>query len=121
MRNADGVILVYDINSPSSFDKINYWLNSVRDVSNKNTPIYLLGNKLDLLKTNNSTTINTLTNSIKSMRRVSLDKVSSYVEENNINYWVECSAKTGENIEETFKRFYTGNLINYSKIIYILI
>ena len=78
-------------------------------------------NKLDLLKTNNSTTINTLTNSIKSMRRVSLEKVSSYVEENNINYWVECSAKTGENIEETFKRFYTGNLINYSKFIYILI
>lgn len=108
MRNADGVILVYDINSPSSFDKVNYWLNSVREVSKENTTIYLFGNKIDLLKSNNSITINSVSTSNRNMRRVSLEKVIKYVEEKKIDHWIECSAKTGEMISDTFKRFYLG-------------
>jgi GTPase SAR1 family protein len=96
MRNADGVILVYDINSPSSFEKVNVWLNAVRQVTKENTTIFLLGNKVDLVSEN------------KAFRRVLHEKVSSYVSDNAIDYWTECSAKTGENLKDTFVRFYTG-------------
>lgn len=103
MRNADGVILVYDINSSNSFDKMNVWLNAVRQVTKENTTIFLLGNKLDLAVEN------------KGLRRVQHERVSSYVTENNIDYWIECSAKTGENLDNTFYKFYTGKYTIYFK------
>lgn len=98
MRNADGVILVYDINSSSSFDKIGFWLKAVRQVTKENTTIFLFGNKLDLVKENSK------------FRKVSKEKVASFVTENNIDYWIECSAKYNENLCDTFVKFYLGKI-----------
>lgn len=94
MRNSDGVILVYDISNQSSFEKMGYWLKSVRQVIKDNVSIYLYGNKLDLVQSN------------KSNRRVMKENVIRFMNENQIDDWVECSAKTNENLLPLFIKFY---------------
>jgi small GTP-binding protein len=66
-RNADGVILVYDISKPSkdSVEGLNRWLDEVisktyDEVSNERVPIVVAGNKADLknIEENNDDVIN---------------------------------------------------------------
>ena len=49
-QNADGVLLLFDVNNRESFENVNIWFedikNSVKKDSRKN--IYLIGNKIDL-------------------------------------------------------------------------
>ena len=49
-QNADGVLLLFDVNNRESFEKVNIWFEdikkSVKKDSRKN--IYLIGNKIDL-------------------------------------------------------------------------
>ena len=48
-KKADGILLVYDISSKPSFEKIaNYYVGKIRDNCKKGIPIILLGNKTDL-------------------------------------------------------------------------
>jgi small GTP-binding protein len=47
-RNSDGAILVYDVNSRSSFEKVQEWMQSVLNNTNDNVKIALVGNKIDL-------------------------------------------------------------------------
>ncbi len=96
MRNSDGVILVYDICNYSSFEKAAFWLKAVRQVTKDNITIFLLGNKLDLVQDNPRS------------RKVSKEKVALFITENKIDYWIECSAKTNENLSDTFSKFYMG-------------
>lgn len=110
MRNSNGVFLVYDINNFSSFEKLDFWLKQIKQVTAEDTTIYLLGNKLDLVKENPNN------------RKVEKEFVSKFVIENNINYWIECSAKNKENLSDTFEKFYLevymkhkGNLEENSK------
>ena len=50
-KDADAAILVYDITSKNSFDGLkNYWLKEVRDSSEKNVILIILGNKSDLFE-----------------------------------------------------------------------
>ena len=47
-RNADGIILVYDITRRQTFENVNLWLNEVRTyVGLTNVRVALIGNKLD--------------------------------------------------------------------------
>jgi Ras-related protein Rab-2A len=47
-RKADGVILMYDITNPSSFDNCEYWIEEIRQNSSLDVVIYLVGNQVDL-------------------------------------------------------------------------
>ena len=48
-KKGDGILLVFDITSQKSFDKIkNYYVANIREKCKKNIPIILLGNKTDL-------------------------------------------------------------------------
>lgn len=104
MRNSNGVLIVYDICNQNSFDKVDFWLKSVRQVSKENTTIYLFGNKYDLVKENPKN------------RKVEKELVSKYVLENNIDYWVECSALKNENLNDTFVKFYLGILFYFRRL-----
>lgn len=97
IRNADGAILVYDINSELSFKALDFWYESIKKVSDDDICIYLLGNKLDLALED------------RNLRKVSKEQAMDFYSNNNgINYWTECSAKKNFNIVETFKAFYKG-------------
>ena len=48
-KDGDGVLLVFDITSKNSFEKIkNYYVDKIKEKCKKGIPIILLGNKTDL-------------------------------------------------------------------------
>ena len=53
IRNADGAYLVYDITNLSTFENIDFWLETVKKATDDNIVIYLVGNKADLIDSSN--------------------------------------------------------------------
>ena len=103
MRNADGVILVYDITSEKSFKMLQFWYDSVKMSTSEDIVIYLLGNKSDLkLKKNYKN---------EKFDIVPTQKAITFVKDYNLQGYVECSAKENINITDSFKTFYKSIFI----------
>ena len=85
LRNANCVILTYDITDKSSFTSLNKWLSDVKDNVVEGTFIILCGNKIDL----------------ENKRIVPKEEAEKFAEENKIDY-AETSAKNGDGINELF-------------------
>lgn len=84
-RNSNACIFVYDITDRKSFLNIDEWKNEVKDnCNNDNLIMILVGNKSD-----------------NKNRVISYDEGNDYAKENNM-FFLESSAKTGENINEIF-------------------
>ena len=47
-RSAAGIVLVYDVTDPSSFEGIAQWFSKIREEADLNAEVILLGNKIDL-------------------------------------------------------------------------
>ena len=94
-RNSSLAIIVYSIDNIDSFQHINNWLNDLRDKNNPNIKKFLIGNKNDL----------------ENERKVSFEEGENFYKEMNFDYFTECSAKTGINVNEIF--------IRASKLLYI--
>ena len=47
-RNANGVILVFDLTNPASFQALGYWLDLVQENAQNDPVIVVVGNKCDL-------------------------------------------------------------------------
>ena len=50
IKNAEGVLLMYDVTKRASFQSISEWMESIYNSKPKNFPIILTGNKIDLEK-----------------------------------------------------------------------
>ena len=85
-RNSSLAIMVYSITSKDSFDNIDIWLKELRTHSNPDAKVFLIGNKIDL----------------EASRKVDTVQGEQYAEENNINMFMETSAKTGINAQKVF-------------------
>ena len=85
LKNANCIILTYDITDKSSFTSLNKWLSDVKDNVVEGTFLIICGNKIDL---NNK-------------RVVTKEEAEKFAQENNIAY-AETSASTGEGINELF-------------------
>jgi len=85
LKNANCVILTYDITEKSSFNSLGKWLSDVKDNVNEGTFIILCGNKIDL---NNK-------------RVITKEEGEKFAKENNIAF-AETSASTGQGINEMF-------------------
>ena len=85
-RNSSLAIMVYSINSKDSFDNIDVWLKDLRMHSNPDAKVFLIGNKLDL----------------ESERKVEKSLGEQYAKDNNMNLFMEASAKTGFNAQSIF-------------------
>ena len=48
IKNADGIILMYDITKQTTFDSISQWMENIRKAKPDDFPIVLVGNKCDL-------------------------------------------------------------------------
>ena len=101
IRGADGAYLVYDVTSEMSFKNLEYWYNCIKDSADSDIIIYLIGNKSDLI--------------YEEGRAVKKMDVIDFVKKHNLQGYSECSAKNNENIQETFKLFYTS-IYNKNKI-----
>ena len=48
-RDADGVIVVFDLSQSETFRNVNDWIQSIFKYKDKSLPIVLVGNKVDLV------------------------------------------------------------------------
>ncbi len=92
MRNyfyggADGIVLVFDLTDPESFDNIPKWYEDISNNISGELYGIILGNKNDLLDE----------------RKISSNKAQILAKKLNLNYF-ETSALTGENINESFSK-----------------
>ena len=85
LKNANCVIITYDVTEKSSFTTLNKWLSDVKDNVVEGTFIILCGNKIDLIN----------------KRIILKEDAEKLAEENNIAY-AETSASTGQGINELF-------------------
>lgn len=90
-RNALGAVLAYDITQRQSFDDLNMWINDLNSLCSPNAYIILVGNKCDL----------------EDDRQVPETEGQEFAKRYNLEY-LETSAKTGDNVQETFARLGAG-------------
>ncbi|ESN96230.1 hypothetical protein HELRODRAFT_185077 [Helobdella robusta] len=84
-RGAAGALLVYDISSRETYNALAKWLSDARTLASSNIVVVLVGNKKDL----------------ESEREVTFLEASRFAQDNDLLF-LETSALTGENVEETF-------------------
>lgn len=87
-RGAAGVLLVFDLTRQETFKTIDSWVDEIKKFCG-DPAIVLLGNKVDLLPT--------------SPEKVDAQAIQNYITAKNMAYF-ETSAKTGQNVNEAFKK-----------------
>ena len=94
LEGANGALLVYDMTSKKSFEKLDEWVQSFREARD-DAPIILIGNKSDL----------------KKQIKITESESGKYADDNNM-ILIITSAKTGENVEQAFLNL-TKRILNY--------
>lgn len=87
-KGVAGFILMYDVNNRSSFSRLQYWLNKIKELKDHSiyTPIILVGNKIDT-----------------GYRETDINIARKFALQNGLLY-AECSAKTGDNVSNSIKQ-----------------
>ena len=93
-RNSSLAIVTYSIDNKESFVHAENWLNDLRSQASPDVRIILVGNKADL----------------EDQRKISKEEGEKYKEEQNLDLFMETSAKTGYNAKNV--------LIEAAKILY---
>jgi small GTP-binding protein len=93
-RNSSLAIIIYSITNKNSFQHVETWIRDLKTNSNKNPKIILVGNKSDL----------------ENERKISYEEGENLKNKHNLNYFIETSAKTGDNAENV--------LIEAAKLLY---
>lgn len=83
-RDANALLLLYDVTSYSSFENISAWLSEIKEFAHDDVVIMLIGNKID-----------------KSQRVVSREAGERLARDFEVSF-LETSAKTGQNVELAF-------------------
>ncbi|MFX1572519.1 MAG: Rab family GTPase [Promethearchaeota archaeon] len=96
-EGANGALLVFDLTRWHTFEELNDWYSDLQEYAGKNTPFILLGNKVDMIQEENKTYNKESANFFAKKKKT---------------YFVETSAKTGENVEDVFLNLATRMLKN---------
>ena len=83
-KNANGIILVYDISNLESFKSLNLWLIEIEKVGPKDVYKILVGNKCDLKN-----------------RKINFEEGKKFAEDNNMKFF-EISVKESINVNDVF-------------------
>lgn len=84
-RGAQGIILVYDCTDPESFHNVKQWMGEIDRYACENVNKLLVGNKCDL----------------RDEKRVDVATAKEFAADMEVPF-IETSAKTSTNVEETF-------------------
>ncbi|KAK4403902.1 Ras-related protein RA [Sesamum angolense] len=101
-RGAAVAVVVYDITSPESFSKAQYWVKELQKHGSPDIVMALVGNKADL----------------QEKREVPVQDGIDYAERNGM-FFIETSAKTADNINQLFEHsalspsLYVNVALNY--------
>jgi len=89
LEGAEGALVVFDVTNQKSFDMLDDWVSSFREVHG-NKPLVLIGNKIDLVE------------------NIIIDEkqAEQYAMGNNMDLLLT-SAKTGEYVEDAFLKIFT--------------
>ena len=86
-KGSNAAFFLYDITSRKTLESLSVWIQIIRKNAG-NIPIFLIGSKKDLSETH---------------RQVSFEEASQKGKEFLLTHHLELSAKTGENVEESFQ------------------
>ncbi|EFJ06095.1 rab family GTPase [Selaginella moellendorffii] len=89
-RGAVGALLVYDVTRLVTFENVERWLKELKDHTDSNIVVMLVGNKSDL----------------RHLRCVSTEDGQAYSEKEGL-YFMETSALESVNVENSFKQILT--------------
>ena len=84
LKNADGILLMYDITNIETFRAITEWIEIIREIKPNDFPIILIGNKCDL----------------ESERKIPKEEGEKEARNNGFPFF-ETSCKENVNIDET--------------------
>ena len=87
-QGAVGALVLYDVNSPETFNKVKKWVNELKMIIGNDTKFVVAGNKFDLVKSREELNKNQ-------------KNVDDYIKQENVRHFFT-SAKSGENVAETF-------------------
>ncbi|MFW9772696.1 MAG: GTP-binding protein [Candidatus Thorarchaeota archaeon] len=94
-----GALLVFDLTRQHTFSGMKTWLSEMRGIIKRDIPKVIIGNKVDLLP--------------EIGRVIERSEAEKYAKEENC-FYIETSAKTGENVEEAFINL-TSSMIKIGK------
>ena len=86
-RSALCIFVVFSLESLDSFNKVNQWIEEIKENNSEEYILVLVGNKSDLTPP----------------RKVEKDIIEEYCKNNGIENYFEVSSKNGENVNELFK------------------
>ena len=86
-RSALCIFVVFSLESLDSFNKVNQWIEEIKENNSEEYILVLVGNKSDLTPP----------------RKVEKDVIEEYCKSNGIENYFEVSSKNGENVHELFK------------------
>lgn len=84
-RGAVGALITYDISKLRSFNNVERWLTELRELSDNDIVVMLVGNKVDL----------------KHLRAVNTEDAAEFAEQNKMLF-IETSALDSTNVEDAF-------------------
>ena len=95
-KGANGILLIYDITKRDTFEKLDFWIEDLKENSDNidNLYIYLIGNKNDM----------------ETEREVTEEEANKFAKQKNLPF-IEVSAKTGNNIKKLFDEMIKGTMI----------
>ncbi len=94
-KNSSLAIIVYAIDNIISFNNVDSWIKDLKQYSNPNIKIILIGNKNDL----------------NDKRQIEFEKGNQFAKDYNLDLFFETSAKSGFNVQNI--------LIDAAKILYL--
>ena len=97
IRNADGILLLYDVTDEESFETVDQWISYIKEIDDENNiEIILIGNKIDEIE----------------KRLISKKKAKDKSNKYNIKYYEICCLN-GLNLYEVFNEIIFGGYYKY--------
>jgi small GTP-binding protein len=87
-QGSKGALLVFDVTRKSTYMELPKWIEETENALNKRIPIVLLANKVDL----------------EDERVITKEMCIEFLQEYNIQGYLETSALTGTNVDEAFQQ-----------------